>query len=206
MMSNYCCSKTIAILTTLLLSLNLNLSAAGYSFWQQKTNCGSTISYESCNGISRTGIRCKKKINARDVCGHEVSNISEWYFYKSHIIGMHNTNSEFKYFIFNEYNCTIQSYKQENEYILELNTSKLNPKILTRYYNSNWGFFNPSGDFSDRIIFLFIKLPIVIITLLVFLIIAIKTKLLNRKFNIISVIILIILVTRITLDYFPQSI
>jgi len=105
------------------------ITAADFGNWYQTTKNGIEISYQKCNDRYRIGMRCKKKKNEKDICGHEISNLSKWYFYKDHIIGEYTGESEFEYFIFNENNCTNNSFYEKEKYTKHIKSNKLRPLI-----------------------------------------------------------------------------
>jgi hypothetical protein len=184
----------------------IEIEAAGFSFWHQTTNHGTTISYESCNDRYRIGLRCKIKKNNRDICGHKISDLSKWYFYKKHIIGEYSAESEFSYFVFDEETCTISSFYKSEKHIEHIKSNKLKPLIWTRNYTKNHGIILTSGDFTDGYLWLVLKLPLLIIISIIIIIGFVRTGFKNRKFNLISICIIALVTIRLFLDCFPQSI
>jgi len=184
----------------------IKIEAAGYSYWYQSTNHGTLISYETCYGKYRIGLRCKMIKNTRDICGHEISNLSKWYFYKNHIVGEYTEESEFSYFVFNEETCAISSFYKEEKHIEYIKSNKLKPLFWTRNYTKNYGLILTSGDLTDSFLWLVLKLPLLVIITIILSLGFIRTRFKSRKFNLISTGIIALISIRLLLDYFPQSI
>lgn len=73
-----------------------------------------------------------------------VEYLSEWYFYKGHIIGSFYTKNDREnklYFVFSEKSKQMQSFTLKEVWLQHLQENELNPKLYTRWYNSNWTSF-----------------------------------------------------------------
>lgn len=178
-----------------------------FASWWQKTPNGNEICNEKFNDKYVIGIKCKDyKIEVNEY-GHVVTNLTKWYFYKNHIIGKYKKGDQKEFFIFSELSCEGKFFKDEVEFGNKLKELNLKPKVWTRWYDSNWGMIITSGDFGEGINFIFVKLPILIITSIIVLIGLIRTKFnIKHKFNKISLTIVGIIVGRIILDILPGSI
>ena len=178
-----------------------------FASWWQKTPNGNEICKEKWNNKYVIGIKCNDyKIKENDY-GHVITNLTKWYFYKNQIIGEFDNENQIGFFIFNELSCEEQFFEDKKKFENKLEELNLKPRIWTRWYDSNWGMIITSGDFGEGINFIFIKLPILIITLIVVLIGLVRTKFnFKHKFNKMSLTIVGLIVGRILLDILPSSI
>lgn len=195
----------ITILTILLLFTLSVGKCSEFSSWWQKTLYGNEICEEKWNNEYVIGIKSKNK--KENQYGHIVTNLKRWYFYKNHIIGQLTEKDEQKYFIFNELNSDFFLFSSHREFKKKINELNLNPKLWSRWYSSNWGIIVSSRDFGDSLDFIFVTLPILILTLLIIIAGMVWTKFnLKHIFNKISLVILALIIGRILLDVLPQSI
>ena len=112
-----------------------------------------------------------------------VENLTKWYFYKGYIIGLYNEvnqeNFAAAYFIVNEQTLEINRYPDLNHWKLKLEQDKLVPFFYTRWYYTDWTFYD-----DQLLIFLifgfFISIPLVILFILLMLR-AIRIEKLNLK-------------------------
>ena len=178
-----------------------------FASWWQKTPNNNEICNEKWTNKYLIGIKCKDyKINKSYEYGHIISDLAKWYFYKNQIIGEYKSEENIAYFIFDELTCKKQTFDLKSEFQNKLKELNLNPMIWTRWYKSNWGMIFTNGGFGEAFMFIYFKLPILIITTIIFLIGLIKTKFnLKHKFNKFTFTIMGVIVGRILLDIFPNS-
>lgn len=137
----------------------------------------------------------------------QLDNIAEWYFYKDYIMGRLGTNGKTTgYFAVNETIFYINTFQTKDEWIKFLQQNDLQPKIWTRWYKSDWTFFN-----IQLLMFLvfgfYVSIPLIILYWIVLFKAFKKEKLNIRKPN-------TIVLTCVTgfifiawlLEHFPQSI
>ena len=103
--------------------------------------------------------------------------------------------------------CIKQTFDSKSEFEIQLKKLKLKPILWTRWYNSNWGVILTNGNIADSFISVFIILPIILITTIVFIVRLIRSKF-NFKniYNKIILVIIGIFILRIILDIYPNSI
>lgn len=195
------------IIFLLLVGITQNGKCGEFASWWQKTRYGNEICNEKCIDVYQIGIKCRDyKVKGTDKCGHIVSNLKKWYFYKSKVVGEFTNSDKTNYFIFDEVSCEILIFKDLLLYKNKLEELNLNPKIWTRWYESNWGEIFTSGDFAEDLDFIFFKFPVLIFVSICVAIGLVRTKFnLKHKFNVISLIITTIILGRILLDLWPNS-
>ena len=209
--------KQVINMTILILLMGIPKigNCAEFGSWWQKTPGNNEIANEKWRdnyiiGINCKDLRMKQKYHGdimRNDSGNVISSLTKWHFYKNQIIGEFNNKGKKGYFIFNESTCQKEVFEEELKFKNKLKALNLKPKIWTRWYKSNWGIIFTSGAFEEGFIFLFIKLPILIILSLTFLIGLVKTKFnFKHKFNVISSAAFLLVIARILLDFLPSSI
>ena len=152
------------------------------------------------------GIQCKNARVKGDDNWHVVTNLEEWYFYKNHIVGKYKNISQFNYFIFNETNCQHEIYISKKEFTVQLKHKGLKPLIWTRWHKENYGMIFTDGHILDKIIFVWIYMPVIVGFALFFVITLFRTSCnLAKKTNKINLLIVGIILLRIILDFYPQS-
>jgi len=178
-----------------------------YASWWQKTPYNNEICYENINDNYTIGIKCEKSNDNVNEFGHVISDITKWYFYRKYIIGEFIKEEKTNFFIFDELKCIKQTFDSKSEFEIQLKKLKLKPILWTRWYNSNWGVILTNGNIADSFISVFIILPIILITTIVFLVRLIRSKF-NFKniYNKIILVIIGIFILRIILDIYPNSI
>lgn len=117
-------NRLIVLLIFLLPSLGS--AAYGLADWQHATPGGHTL-YDAGNGTT-LALRTNHA---------EVQGITEWYFYKHHIIG--KTHSS--YFIINETNEDTRTFPTFAEWDDHINGTGLKPRYWTRWHTDNWRFY-----------------------------------------------------------------
>lgn len=133
--------------------------------------------------------------------GNEVTGIDQWYFYKEHTIGKYHKG----YFIINEKANKFKLFESEHLWKEELTKQNLIPKILTRWYNDNWVFYD------NFIILLFLGIPLNIL-LVGFIIWAVYKSIKSEHLNIkkpytrLLIFLMVLGLAMYILDLYPQSI
>ncbi|MEO1263429.1 MAG: hypothetical protein AAFZ15_31755 [Bacteroidota bacterium] len=195
------------IIPFFLLWCSTNATCSELASWWQKTHNGTEICKEKWSNIYYIGIKCLGHKKRGEKFGHNITDLSKWYFYQNHIIGAFSQAEKPAYFIFNEFTCEKQIFLDKNKFDDRLNKLDLKPFIWTRWYDSNWGMILTNGDIGDSLILIFFKLPILFITGIIILIGFIRTKFdLKHKFNKISLAIIGLIILRLLMDIYPGSI
>ena len=181
-----------SFLTITFLIITLSSRAIGLGDWQKKTPCGNVMG-DPGGGTILILTKNNQVIN----------NISRWYFFRKHIVGQ--TSSD--YFIVNETTGEVWRYNEVQEWNTAIKKSELSPTIWTRWFTDNWKFY-------ERMLFTIIFIGAFILLPLLFFLF----RRLNRwitsddkpKFKKTQVAVFIgialIIVARILLDIYPQSV
>ena len=179
----------------MLLTFTSHSYAMGLGDWNCKTPNG--------NEIINTGGTFLNMKNTQILDG-----LDQWYFYKGNIIGQRhsNVNSSETYFVANEVTFTIDTFQTKQEWIKYIERHELKPSIWTRWYDTDWRFFNDTVGLV-AIVFFYISIPLFGVIVWLFFK-AIKYEKLNfrKPYTIITTLIVVFLVIRLLLDQFPQSI
>lgn len=195
--------KYFTIVLILLCSSSLY---ADFGNWYQETRSGSTVSNIKCYDRYRIGINCKRRNEELDNCGHQVSDVGRWFFYKDNILGEFTELSSHKYFIFNESSCELLTFVSSAEFKEETCLQGLEPKLFKRWHNSNWGFFISTGDIGFGMTLIIVKIPILILIAIILVIGLYRTKCdLSHSFTRVTIVVVVIIILRLLLDVFPQS-
>lgn len=143
--------------------------------------------------------------------GRQIDFVCEWYFYKGCIIGRQREAcfkeaSILGYFVVNETTLDVHSFISESDWDIYREKNDLKPIIWTRWYESDWTFFN-DDFFLFYFFFFFISIPLTISFLNKLWKAIGKEKFNFRKPNtiIVSCILGLIFITWL-LEQFPQSI
>lgn len=177
-----------------------------FGSWWQTTPEGNTIGKEKWNDQYIIGIICTKRNNNHLKYGHAVSNLKKWYFYKHHIIGEYLENSKQRFFIFNESNCEASLFDTQQKFDKQILEKKLQPKLWTRWYEKNWGYIITTGDFGEGMFFLFVKIPLIILIIILIVVNLFRTKFDFTKItNRFSLLLLSLIALRILFDIFSDS-
>lgn len=177
-----------------------------FASWWQKTPGGNTIAKEKFLDKYHTGIKCDKFEISNDNFGHIISELKSWYFYKNFVVGDLLNDSKIVYFVFNEATCEKILFSNEKEFDDYIIINKLRPVVWTRKYSSNWGAIFTSGDFLEGVVFIYFKIPLLIILFLFILVGLLKTNFnLKHNFNRVSLLIGACVLIRIILDMIPNS-
>lgn len=129
--------------------------------------------------------------------------LEKWYFYKDCIVGKFSEDKG--YFVVNEITFKIDTFKNESDFKIFIKKNKLEPKLWTRYYDSNWIFFSYELLFAFVLGF-FISIPLLLLYLFTLYKSIVKEKLNFSKPNTkISFGILLLIFIYWLLDKFPQS-
>ncbi|MEC5395844.1 hypothetical protein [Bergeyella sp. RCAD1439] len=159
--------------------------AIGVTDWRQTTPGGNEM-----NNFNDISLVFKS--------GNTVDNIFKWYFYKDHIIciivNSWTDNMEFSYAVINESTEHVKLFKNEKEWKIYIENSKLKPTVWTRWYRGDWSIFN-NNIFS----ILYFLIPAIIFLLFLFR----KSNSLLKKIMYIGFLILLLYYI---LNFFPQSI
>ncbi len=197
------------ILSTILLFLvcTVNAFSGGYSSWWQQTPEGNMIAHERAINGYTTGIVCKNANVKGGYQGHVIPNLKEWYFYKRHFIGQYRDSSQAYFFIFDESNCQKEIFTRQEEFKTQLKKKKLKPVIWTRWYNKNYGVIFTDGHLGDKLFCAYVQMPLIVLFSLFFTIVLFRTKFnITKPINKLNLVLAGILVLRIILDLFPNSI
>ncbi|QAR30770.1 hypothetical protein EQP59_05170 [Ornithobacterium rhinotracheale] len=158
--------------------------AIGVTDWRQTTPGGNEM-----NNFNDISLVFKS--------GNTVDNIFKWYFYKDHIIciivNSWTDNMEFSYAVIDESTEHVKLFKNEKEWKIYIENSKLKPTVWTRWYRGDWSIFN--NIFS----ILYFLIPAIIFLLFLFR----KSNSLLKKIMYIGFLILLLYYI---LNFFPQSI
>jgi len=135
--------------------------------------------------------------------GKQLEGLNNWFFYKNNIIGqLHNK----KYFVVNETTFHIDTFQTEDEWLKFRRTNNINPKLWTRWFDTNWK--TTFGDFAFYILVSFyISIPAMILFLwLCYKAIRQEKFSMRNRYTIIVASILSIVLINFLLGQFPQSI
>jgi len=145
----------------------------GLSDWSDKTPYGNEI-----NNFMGSKILYLKN-------GQEIENVSQWYFYKEHIIGKTNSNdynhSEStphveSFFIVNDKSLSIKIFHLKSEWDTFITNNKLKPKFWTRWHYGKW-------NTMEDLVFILILGFIITIPLMILLGRSIYLSITKEKFN-----------------------
>ena len=171
----------------------------GFSSWTRDTPGGNTICGEKfiliyCNYMR--GVHQSQKC---------VDHIERWYFFRNHIVGNYWQDSVQQYFIFNETDCTCQTFNNEQDFEKSRVAQKLEPFFWTRWYSTYWGVIIGEGNFRA----FFDKLPVRLLILCFFVftpIQLIRTRFSPKnRINQCLLLAFCLIALRIWLDVHPQS-
>jgi hypothetical protein len=131
----------------------------------------------------------------------EISGIVKWYFYRNFIIGQIGRDS---YFIVNEIDGEVFSYKNRNEWIDYISANDLTPPTWTRWYTDNW----VDGDifYIWLVLLFYISIPFIL-----FFLFALYKVVTKERFRITGPYTIFVLTTvtiigsTLMLDHYPQS-
>lgn len=191
------------MLCLLLVSTTLPTYAiVGLTDWQNTTPGGNKI-----NNFTKMG-------NALVIVeGADLEGIDDWYFYKDYVIGhlisKYQKDSTMAFFAVNESSKKINTFSSEASWNAFLTEQQLQPKIWTRWYNTDWTFLDDVLMFLTLGIFMtpFFVIPLLFLWAFILYKAIIKERL-NRRmpFTIALFLITCMFVLVKLLDYFPQSI
>jgi hypothetical protein len=175
--------------------------AGDFSEWWHKTPGNNEMSNQSFNDIHRNLFACKGS-------GWPLLQyIEKWYFYKGFVIGTIEPNQPNQFFIINEQACTLDTFNSDVEFDQYLIQKRLKPILWTRWYNSNWGFIFVGRGYGGYWDFLFFRGTWLLLPLLVLAVFWIFKYASKRNLKwIFSLVYIILMLIRITLDIIPVSV
>ncbi len=191
----------------IIIFFSLDIYSSEYGSWWQQTPGGNTMAREKSNSGYIIGIECNNVTVYSDQNGHIITGLKKWFFYKNHIVGFLQKSGQENYFIFSEVDCRIDLFDSQDLFYKELKSNKLMPFIWTRWHTKNYGLIiTDSKNIGDHLFFVIIQMPLLIVFLLYFIIVLVKTKFnINRRLNKFNIVIIGCLFFRILLDLFPNS-
>jgi hypothetical protein len=121
------------LLALTLFIATISFAGIGLSDWTANTPGGNNI-----NNFSGMALYLKN--------GQKVQGVSEWYFYKSFIIGKQSNWSPYGntvgYFIVNEVTNKIDTFTNASSWTKAIEQNKLQPMLWTRWFTHDWTSFN----------------------------------------------------------------
>lgn len=191
-----------------LLSFAFDGKTAEFASWEQKTPNGNIIRNEkAARGGYSINIKCIKSRSDIYTYGFALENLTKWYFYRETIVGECGNGKEKAYFIFDEKKCKKLIFTSKTNFENYLKKSDLKPVVWTRWHTTDWGIFFGGKGLPQALSFLFYKLPFLIVTLVAFGVGLYKTDFnLSHKFNKFSLSFASLILLRVLLDFYPQSI
>lgn len=136
-----------------------------------------------------------------------VKNISNWYFYKGHTVGIISEYGQpKKYFVADELKKEVKYFDKEIEWENYIDKEDLSPIIWTRWYSDNWKVLD------DKILIFYLFYFFVSIPLTILFVVAVvrayrrENFKINKPYTITVLVTLGLIVLRAVLDAFPLSI
>jgi len=183
-------------LILILVAVSESVFSNGLGDWELETPGGNAIN--NFSGINTTLLFQGEK---------DLENLDRWYFLNNAIIGETGESSR-EYFILNETTNGLYLYNDKNLWQKKIHELDLKPKYWTRWYNSEWIFFN------GALLLMVVIFSIPLLLLAGILYVVLKSKnIKNNAFTYVTKVkkkLLFITITtlyiRYLLDIFPQSI
>ena len=150
-----------------------------FSEWWYDTPGGNILAYESWGDGDRVMLHCRDVLIQKGKGQYDdpiLDYIERWYFYQNHVVGIYWKNDVRGYFIFNETDCSCQTFDNIQAFDERRAAHHAKPTFWTRWYDdSDMDAYRFLPDFSGLFFLLFL-LGILAILAVLYIIQLIKTR------------------------------
>ena len=135
-----------------------------------------------------------------------INNLEEWYFFKGYTIGsFKDSTKKLEYFIFNESKRIKVVFNLESEQEQYVLLNKLKPIFFKRVHNNNWKYIANSTNW-EALFFMYILAFIFTVPLTIISVIVIYRIRNSKRFHKFIYFVVTLIMIRLFLDIYPQSI